>query len=362
MKKFGIPGITVCVFALAIPFTATAVDFYGDARFGQFNKVGGTESTRLRLRAGLKQQINDKFGVEGRFAGRFSTTSGEVREFKFYESIPLYKDGLDLGQSTLDKLFVYFKSDSGSVTRIGRQQISFELAGVAKKSLDRNDSPNTDITWTDGFYYKRKSDNGWATHFVAQYNPAGGPTNVRRNPLDFRDDSSRLTYFLAFEKKDKKAHVVQQGVDVTVMPNSLCVDGIGPCSNIGSYYAVVGRWAAQWPMGNKGMKFLLGTEGGYAPTTQERSPGVSADGLAYQVTFNFVDFIPRHSFGLVIGRAGDGWLISPDFKSNRNLYEGRYKWVLAKNQKIEARYRSRSVIVGAPSTSDDYYLRYTVKF
>ncbi len=361
MKNFGLPGTTVCLLALAIPLTATAMDFSGDVRLGQFNKVDSTGSTRLRLRADLKQQINENFGFEGRFAGRFSTASGEVREFNFYQSIPLYKDGLNLGQSTLDKLFVHFKSDSGSLTRVGRMQTSFELQGVAKKSLDRNDSPNTDITWTDGVHYQRKYESGWTSHFIAQYNAAGGPTNVRREPLDFRDNSSRLTYFLALEKKDKKAHVVQQGVDITVMPNSMCVDGILTCANIGTYYAVVGRWAAQWPMGDRGMKFLLGTEGGYAPNTQDRTIG-SADGLAYQVTFNFVDFVRHHSFGLVVGRAGDGWLISPDFKSNRNLIEGRYKWVLNKKQKIEARYRQRSVIFGAPSTGNDYYVRYTVKF
>ena len=151
---------------------------------------------------------------------------------------------------------------------------------------------------------------------------------------------------------------MQKGVDITLMPNSLCVDGTTACANIGSYYAVVGRWATQWPMGD-GMKFLLGTEAGYAPNTPTTGSG---DGFAYQVTFNFVNFAPHHSFGLVFGRAGDGWLISPDFKNNNNLIEGRYKWVLNKKQKVEARYRRRSVIFGTPSTSDDYYLRYTVKF
>lgn len=361
MKNIVLSTLLSGALALMLPLTATAIDFSGDVRIGQFNKVDGAASTRLRLRAALKYQMQDNIAIEGRFAGRFSTASGEAREFRLYGSIPSGKDGLALGQSTLDKLFISIKSDSGSVTRIGRMQTNFELQGVAKKSLDRNDSPNTDISWTDGFYYKRKSDSGWTTHFIAQYNPAGGATNVRRDPLDFGDDNSRLTYFLAFEKKDKKAHVVQKGIDITFMPNSLCVDGTTTCANIGSYYAVVGRWAAQWPMGNNGMKFLLGTEAGYAPNTQDRTTG-SADGLAYQVTFNFVDFVPHHSFGLVVGRAGDGWLISPDFSSNNNLIEGRYKWVLNKKQKIEARYRSRSVIFGAPSTSDDYYVRYTVKF
>lgn len=349
------------VFALVLPITATAIDFSGDVRIGQFNKVGDSGSTRMRLRVSLKQQLQDKIALAGRFAGRFSGASGETREFNFYGSIPAGKDGLNLGQSTLDKLFISIKSDSGSVTRIGRLQTSFELQGVAKKSLDRNDSPNTDISWTDGVHYIRKSDSGWTTHFIAQYNAAAGATNVRRQPLDFRDNASRLTYFLAFEKKNKKAHIVQQGVDITLMPNSLCVDGTTTCANIGTYYAVVGRWAAQWPMGNSGMKFLLGTEAGYAPSTQDRT-SESADGLAYQVTFNFLNFIPHHNFGLVLGRAGDGWLISPDFSSNNNLIEGRYKWVLNKKQKIEARYRQKTTIFGASTIKNDYYVRYTLKF
>lgn len=359
MKSTALPAILAGIFAFVLPISVSAIDFSGDVRVGQFNKVDSSGSTRLRLRTSLKHKFQNNISLEGRFAGRFSGVSGETREFNFYGSIPLYEDGLGLGQSTLDKLFISIKSDSGSVTRVGRLQTSFELQGVAKKSLDRNDSPNTDISWTDGVHYIRKSDSGWTTHLIAQYNAAAGPTNVRREPLDFRDNASRLTYFLALEKKDKKAHVVQKGIDITLMPNSLCVDGTTTCANIGSYYAIVGRWAAQWPMGDSSMQFLLGTEAGYAPNTPTTGSG---DGLAYQVTFNLVNFMPHHSFGLVVGRAGDGWLISPDFKSNNTLVEGRYKWVLNKKQKIEARFRSRSVIFGAPSTSNDYYLRYTMKF
>ena len=120
------------------------------------------------------------------------------------------------------------------------------------------------------------------------------------------------------------------------------------------------------------MKFMLAGEVGYAPNTPKRGvvkTGTSgdADGLAAQITFNFIDIIPRHSAGLVLGRAGDGWLLSPDFSPNANLIEARYKWAIDKKQAIEARVRNREDIkqlVGSAFKREDvdYYLRYTYKF
>jgi len=68
----------------------------------------------------------------------------------------------------------------------------------------------------------------------------------------------------------------------------------------------------------------------------------------------------------VFGRAGDGWLLSPDFGANANLVELRYKWAIDKKQALEARVRNREDIdqrVGSLHKREDvdFYLRYTYK-
>ncbi len=359
----------------AIPLN-DAVSVIGDARTGfytlQRDDRDGSDSVknewRLRLRVGLQAAISDSLTARVRFAGRYTTheSSGDP-EFDFYQGITPGKDGLKMGQSTLDEIWLNYAAERWSL-RAGRMQTKFELTGVAKKSLDRNDSPNTDIAWTDGLYFKYKAGNGWNTHAIVQYNYAEGATQVRRGPLKFSDDDSRISYFAAMEKLDKKATIVQQGVDITWLPAALP----GSAGNPDDYVAFVGRMAAQWPMGTDGMKFLLGGELGFAPNTPTNSAlklGGAGDvgGMAGQVTFNFIDIVPRHSVGVVLARADAGWLLSPDFKSNQYLAETRYRWNLAKKQRIEVRVRYRTDIeqrIDKPERrkDKDLYARYTVKF
>jgi len=134
----------------------------------------------------------------------------------------------------------------------------------------------------------------------------------------------------------------------------------------------VGRMALAWPVGNKGTKFVLGMEAGYAPQTptlaaKSLSGSGDSDGFATQITFNFVDIFPRHSLGLVVGRAGAGYLLAPDFRENNNLLELRYKWQINKKQKLEARVRRRTEIKRQSTAADkrvdsDIYIRFTHKF
>jgi hypothetical protein len=178
-----------------------------------------------------------------------------------------------------------------------------------------------------------------------------------------------VSYFVGLENTQKTGPIVQRAVDVTWLPDALNSDGfdVGP---VDDYWGLVGRLAGQWPMRGS-TKFMLAGEVGYAPNTPQRSvvrTGTSgdADGLAAQITFNFIDIIPKHSAGLVLGRAGDGWLLSPDFGPNTNLVELRYKWAIDKKQALEARVRNREDIhqrVGSLYKREDvdFYVRYTFK-
>jgi len=362
---------------LAGPAAAVEFTMNGDMRTGFFSlhrddrngKEDTTDEFRLRLRPGVSAKFNEQWRAQARFAGRYSTDDRNDLHFEIFNSIPA-EDGLRRGDSTLDEIYVEYRPDKAWQLRVGRFQSKFELDGVAKKSLDRNDSPNTDITWTDGIQVKHKAANGWSTTAIVQYNDNEGATQVRHAPLNFREDGSRLSYFAGVENTQKAGPFVQRAVDVTWLPDALHSNGVG-AGTVKDYWGMVGRLAAQWPMGAS-MKFMLAGEAGYAPNTPKRSvvkTGTSgdADGFAAQITFNFIDIIPQHSAGIVLGRAGAGWLLSPDFGPNANLAEVRYKWAIDKKQTLEARVRNREDIeqrVGSAFKREDvdYYVRYTYKF
>ncbi len=328
-----------------------------------------TDEFRARIRLGLEAKLSDSWRAKARFAGRYSTFEND-NHFQFFTSAPS-TDGLRRGDSTIDELYLAYSPDDRWQVTLGRMQTKFELAGVAKKSLDRNDSPNVDITWTDGLRVTRKGDNGWNSHFILQRNLRAGPTNVMRSPLNFSEDDSRVMAFFSLESTKPVGPVVQRAVDINYLPDALRRDGTAT-GRIEDYWGLVGRLAAQWPLGNSGTKFMLAGEAGYAPNTPTEAAmntGTSGDtdGVAAQVTFNFIDIVPNHSFGLVYGHVESGWLLSPDFRNNNSLVEGRYQWRIDGDRSIEARLRERkdldSIIgVQRDRTDRDFYVRYTQKF
>jgi len=190
----------------ALPSQAVTLDWSGDIRGGYFAKErdqrNGQSSEldewRLRLRTGLLVRFNDVWSFKLRGAGRYSTEDdNNDGHTKFYTNIP-GNDGLRQGDATLDELYISYKPNANQHIKIGRMQTKFELTGVAKKSLDRNDSPNTDITWTDGLYFSFGDKKGWKNHVILQYQGKEGATTVRRSPLNFNDNGSRLTYFFCY--------------------------------------------------------------------------------------------------------------------------------------------------------------------
>jgi hypothetical protein len=361
---------------LVEPVAAVELSINGDVRASFFSRNradrdGKEESThelRFRPRVGIGAKFNEQWRMQVRFAGRYSTRGSNLH-FEIFDSIPA-QDGLRLGDSTLDEIYAEYRSTNAWEILMGRFQSKALLKGVAEKSLDREDSAFTNITWTDGVQVKYKAGNGWNTTAIAQYNYAQGATQQRSAPLDFSEEGSRVSYFASVENTQKAGSIVQRTVDITWLPDALHSNGVGS-GLVTDYWAAVGRLAAQWPIRGS-MNFMLAGELGYAPNTPKRSAirtGTSgdADGFATQVTFNFLDIVPQHSLGFALARTGDGWLLTPSFNDNAYVAEVRYKWVIDKNQTIEARMRYSEDIRQRTNALQkrkdlDYFLRYTYKF
>ena len=65
------------------------------------------------------------------------------------------------------------------------------------------------------------------------------------------------------------------------------------------------------------------------------------DGLAWNISASIMEYAPGHSIGLLYGRTGDGWLLSPQYRPNEEQIELRWSWRPTPDLVIDARVRRR---------------------
>jgi hypothetical protein len=353
------------------------ISLSGDLRAGYFGlerdeRDGSTTTSkelRARLRLGAELRIAGAWSAKLRLAGRLSTGQESVGFFvRDHAPTPA---GLRPGEATVDEAYLGYGPSDRLRLRAGRFQSKFALADLMGKSLDRSDSPNTDITWTDGVHLTVTPVPGWRAHLLAQHNAPAGPTNLVRAPLDLTDHASRVTWFAALESTAGRGALVQRALDVTYIPAALKVDG-ADAGATEDYLAVVARGAAAWP--TPAGHLLIGGEAGYAPNRPSHSAleldgpaGKRVGGAAYQLALTLSDRSDRHRVGVVHGRADAGWLVAPDFRNNDRLTEARYQWRFARGRSFEVRMRHRRDLerpISAARKRDDVdgYFRVTWRF
>ena len=324
---------------------------------------------RLRVRAGLAWVISRQLDFKTRFAG---TISSDGNDFGFeVDSSPPTSTGLEPGQATLDEIYLKWAPGRRFTLYGGRFQTQFQLQGVFPKSLDKKDSPNMSITWTDGLHLFFRGKTGWSSHFIAQHNDEDGPSNILREPLDFTDDDSRVSYFLNVRNDRRFGPLVQRALDITYLPAALLKDGV-PNGRLEDYWAALTRWSLEWHLGEGTRSIIAGGGIGYASETPTDFavglPGLEeTDGLAWQAQVSLMNFMPGHSIGLNVGVVGAGWLISPQFRNNEELAEIRYRKLMRRGGLLEIRVRYREQIdaeIGdpTPDTEWDGYVRFTRSF
>jgi len=334
---------------------------------------GSTETVeRLggRVRLGVVWGLTKKLRVGARLAGVCFTDDCDV-EFVLQRETPSF-NGLTGGQFTFDELFLHWFRRARFDVAVGRLQTRFVLrGGVYAKSLDRNDSNNVNVTWTDGIHGKYRGLHGWSSHFVLQRNAREGSGSIRGALLNFDDSSARNTYFLAFENIRSWGPVTQRAFDVSYLPSSLLKDG-DPDGRREDYWGLVGRLAARWPQRSEGLRLRAGAELGYAPVTPtaqavDLDGSGDVDGMAWNVVVSAMDLAPGHSIGLNYARTGPAWFLSPQFRPNEELIEVRYQWRPQHLPLLEARGRWREGLeqltrVAQEGQVFDFYLRLTWEF
>jgi hypothetical protein len=336
------------------------------------SRDGSTESDAA---PGLRARIGADFGITRRLhVGTRIAGTGFVGNFNPNFILPgNLQDSSELESGTIgfDQLYLHWQGGERFNLAVGRLQTRFQLrGGVYAKSLDRNNSHNWRVNWTDGLQATLRTG-GWTSNFVIQVNPHSGPTGVRRNPLDFDDEGARRTYFLGFENLERKSAVVQKAFDISYLPASLLKDG-DPDERRTDYWGFVGRLMFVWPPKKEGPRLRAGTEIGYAPETPtfeavSLSDTGDVSGFAWNVVISAMDFAPGHSIGLNYARTGAGWLISPQYRPNHELIELRHMWRSKKFPLLETRIRRRTELdqqIGTvrPRTQYDFFVRLTYRF
>ena len=346
-----------------------------DVRVGYFqSEIDDRNNTdRTEDLVAARWRFRTEFGIlpylrtVGRIAG-ICTNEECSPNLVLDNSIPT-TNGMSDGDITLDEAyFHWFRNDRFDLA-LGRIQTKFVArGGVFAKSLDRNDSNNVSVNWTDGLHATYRARNGWVPNLILQYNSSDGPTNVRRGPLDFDDSAARVTYFFGLESLKRTPLFLQRGLDISYLPKSLLKDG-SMSGRREDYYGVVIRSSNRWPERDDGIRLRVASELGYAPETQTRvAAGLEGDGdvdgLAWNIAISLMEFKPNHSIGVNYGRVGAGWLLSPQFRQNESLMEIRYQWRKSKRLALDFRIRKRKELEQL-SLSDrkreelDFFLRFT---
>lgn len=350
-------------------FGDARVVFYATEREARDRTVTKDEGVRLRLRAGAEKRLSEEWLLRARFAGRYAT--GQDRMRLWVKGWAPTRTGIEDGDTTVDEFFVNYSPRGADWSlRAGRFQTKFALADITEKSLDRKDTSNVTIGWTDGLHWRYQLTPEWRANVLLQHNNRRGTGNTWRAPLDFSDSASRVSYFGGLEATRPWGPLKQRMIGVTWIPSGLASQGLGDARRE-DYLALTARSTGEWPIGESGMRGVIGLEFGYAPNTPSREVMGAGEGdsggLAKTFSMNLMDFMPRHDLGFAYGSLDPGWLISPSYRANELLQEIRYRWRIDDSLTLEARLRRREerhlpADVTRPRIDDDAYLRFTFRF
>lgn len=343
--------------------------FYASERDARDGGESSSESLRGRFRLFAQRELSENWMFRGRLATWVTTDGNDYSvEFDRYRASGT---GTRPGEVHLDEFFLRWVDDGQRhQVRVGRFQTGFNLPVVPDKSLDRNDSSNVGIGWTDGLHWQSEIVGGWESHVIAQLNHRRGTGNTFRRPIDFSDSDSRLGTYMALRSAESWGPVTMRMLSLNWIPDALATHGTADPRR-DDYLTMTAKAAAEWPVGEAGTRFVLAGEYGHAFNTPSRATmltGTNEDvaGDGYQVSANFFDFVPGHNIGLVYGQVDAGWLISNDFRNNNELIELRYQTWFMPQLRMDIRARVREELEGQLGADRlqqdrDLYVRFTWK-
>jgi len=261
---------------------------------------------------------------------------GILPEFSLVQGIPA--ELLASSKITLSSQFDLQTSESKSYTKgiinefnlthsanpfwsftLGRQKISHAQPDLFSASLNKNDQsfyPLTELNYSQGILTTYRLGFVEQQLMFIQQTEAEYLTAYKSNKPSYHYKIKvgipgykigPLTLLISHESKIKE--------------NSL--------ASVGLVRAMLGS-AVQLPL-----KFVTGDGQWAFQYARELNNKIEGNQYAWQTSFSWLGFIPRHNLGLLFSHSDKQWLYSDDFTPGQNTTELRYQWLAQQGFKIE---------------------------
>lgn len=320
-------------------------NFYGDIRAlysgSSTNASGlGGKSPFLRIRAGIKHNINANNSIAARGVYIFSRDLNSP-DFSLHGS-----GGLNADTFSFDELY-YSYQDEANLLKLGRFQKSYSLPTATGNSIMRFQSSGVSSSWSDGVYYQRKLNNGWATDIILEYQQRGKLSFPYKFPLTFGKNKHNLMGYFGFINNTRdKYNIIEKNVSLMWAPDAFWHNG-----KYISYLTVNGSVAFDFPkkeLLNGGSFRVTGELGQNVMTRFEDGTAGSASVGAYNVS-DIHNIIAEFTFN-------DREYLNSPFPLASNNLEVRYGISVLPALKLEARYQISSYdITGAENTYSTFF-------
>ncbi len=323
-------------------------ELYGDFRIiysgSSLDSHGfGGKADWLRGRVGLKYDINSNHSVAGRAVYIFSRDP-ETPSFSLTANGKLAADTFSFDE------FYYRYKDEKNMLKLGRFQKSFSLPTTTGNSIMRFQSSSVSSSWSDGLYYQRKLNDGWASDIILEYQNRGNLTFPYKNPLSFgKNEHNLMGYFGFINNTRDEFNFVQKNISIMWAPDAFFHNG-----NYMSYLTINGSLVFDYPL-----KEAL--HGGSFRVTGELGKNMATnfkDGVAATASFGVYDVADIHNLTAEFSRNGRYYLNSP-YSLNSNNFELRYGVQLTAKFSMEARYHIRSSLYPYVSNIYSTFVRAT---
>ena len=327
------------------------VRLIGDIRTGYIGFVGeqrngerlSRHELRNRTRIGFEVTVSRNVLFNVRYAGRVSTY-----DFHFHPGVHTSapgNNGLLLGEGAFDQFYASVQLNEWLSARAGRFQTSFTLDGNIKNSILRQDSPNTDISWTDGLHFKARATPSITADLVLQSHISNPTTNVFRKPLDIPSSDVPITLFLNLKKDIGQGVLNSFAFNITYSPDALITNLDGQRAG----YVAASIKPQLRHVFSSGRKLLLGTELAYSFSRPQRNVfgftenmAGRAGGFGFQSALTLMDAFKGQHIGIMATMIGPSLLTSSAFWNNLLLFEMRHSVKLSRKLSSDLRLRYRA--------------------
>jgi hypothetical protein len=333
------------------------LSIYGDVRFSYTGTNASLDNFDnnlliMRLRPGVKYTLNSNHSFSARAAYR---VSNEMEELDV--TAQAIGGGLSLGQMSFDEFYYQYKIDR-FLLKAGRFQHRNKVYSNAGRSIDRFQSNNVNVHWSDGMYVKKGLTSLWYSEAIFELIEEGQLAYPYDPPLTFGGNEITPGLYLGLSNDERDAlNFIQKSFGIQYFYNAY-FDGFNNNGNeeYTEYLAFTSRGVTDYDGGEllKGGSWRFAGEIGY------NIQGPVDEGTIFNASVGVNSFAKKHNLMIEFTKVGDEWISANVYGPNTDEMEIRYIFKYNSKIKIESRLRVRDF--RNDGTAYSTFIRGTYKF